>query len=183
MRRRPGVLPVEVTGFIGRQRELARLGGLLTTARLITVTGPGGVGKTRVALRAAAQLTDHFADGTCLVELSGLRDPELLPDTVAACLGLPERDARPRLDVVLEHLYDLQVLLILDTCEHLLDACAMLADVLLRGTAKVTVVATSRQPLDVPGEYTCALAPLPVSGPAGGGDAVELFAERAGGGG
>jgi predicted ATPase/DNA-binding CsgD family transcriptional regulator len=178
MRQRPGVLPVEVTGFIGRQRELARLGSLLTTARLITVTGPGGVGKTRVTLRAAAQLTDHFADGICLVELSGLRDPELLPDTVAACLGLPERDARPRLDVVLEHLYDRQVLVILDTCEHLLDACAMLADVLLRGTAKVTIVATSRQPLDVPGEHTCSIAPLPVSGPAGG-DAIELFTERA----
>jgi predicted ATPase/DNA-binding CsgD family transcriptional regulator len=179
MRQHPGVLPVEVTGFIGRQRELARLGTLLTTARLITVTGPGGVGKTRVTLRAAAQHADHFTDGTCLVELSGLRDPELLPDTVAACLGLPERDARPRLDVVLEHLHDRQVLLILDTCEHLLDACAMLADILLRGTAQVTVVATSRQPLDVPGEHTCAIAPLPVGGPAGGGDATELFAERA----
>jgi non-specific serine/threonine protein kinase len=179
MRQRPGALPVEVTGFIGRQRELARLGSLLTTARLITVTGPGGVGKTRVALRAASQHADRFADGTCLVELSGLRDPELLPDTVAACLGLAERDARPRLDVVLEHLHDRQVLIILDTCEHLLDACAMLADVLLRGTTKITVVATSRQPLDVPGEYTCAIAPLPVSGPAGGGEAVELFAERA----
>ena len=181
-RQRPGELPLEVTGFVGRQRELAELGGLLRSARLVTVTGPGGVGKTRVALRAAAQLSGEFADGACLVELSGLHDPELLPDTIATCLGLPGTEPRSQLDAIIEHLRDQRMLLILDTCEHLVDACAMLADVLLRASV-VTVLATSRQPLAVPGEHTCAIAPLPVpdrrARNAGDGDAVELFAQCA----
>jgi len=181
-RQRPGELPAEVTGFVGRHRELAELAGLLRVARLVTVTGPGGVGKTRVALRAASQLAGGFADGACLVELSGLHDPELLPDTVASCLGLPGAEARSRLDMILDHLRDQRLLLILDTCEHLVDACAMLADVLLRATS-VTVLATSRQPLAVPGEHTCAIPPLPVPDPrardAGDGDAIELFAQCA----
>src|SRR5438477_249614 len=80
--------------------------GLLRSARLVTVTGPGGVGKTRVALRAAAQLSGEFADGTCLVELSGLHDPELLPDTIATCLGLPGTEPRSQLDAIIEHLRD-----------------------------------------------------------------------------
>jgi len=179
---RPGELPVEVTGFVGRRRELAELAGLLRTARLVTVTGPGGVGKTRVALRAAAELAGEFADGTGLVELSGLHDPELLPDIVANCLGLPGTEARSQLDAIIDHLRDQRLLLILDTCEHLIDACAMLADVLLRAT-RVTVLATSRQPLAVPGEHTCVIAPLPVPEPdardTGSGDAVELFAQCA----
>jgi non-specific serine/threonine protein kinase len=181
-RQRPGELPAEVTGFVGRHRELAELAGLLRAARLVTVTGPGGVGKTRVALRVAAQLAGEFADGACLVELSGLHDPELLPDTVASCLGLPGAEARSQLDVILDHLREQRLLLILDTCEHLVDACAMLADVLLRATS-VTVLATSRQPLAVPGEHTCVIPPLPVPGPharnSGAGDAVELFAQCA----
>jgi predicted ATPase/DNA-binding CsgD family transcriptional regulator len=179
-------LPVEVTGFVGRERELASLGQLLGTARLVTVTGTGGVGKTRLALRAAANASRAdgvYADGVYLAELSGLRDPELLPHTVATCLGLPEQDARSRLDAVLDYLRDRDMLLILDTCEHLVDACAMLADVLLRATTSVTVLATSRQPLDVPGEHTMSLEPLPVPDPdsaqAGHGDAVELFVQRA----
>jgi predicted ATPase/DNA-binding CsgD family transcriptional regulator len=184
-RSRVGGLPVEVTGFVGRERELASLAGLLSTARLVTVTGPGGVGKTRVALRAAGQA--QFSDGVYLAELSGLRDPELLPHTVATCLGLPEQDARSPIDAVLDHLRDRELLLVLDTCEHLVDACAMLADVLLRATTSVTVLATSRQPLDVPGEHTMSLDPLPVPDPdsdleleqAGHGDAVELFVQRA----
>jgi len=181
-RQRPGELPAEVTGFVGRHRELAELAGLLRAARLVTVTGPGGVGKTRVALRVAAQLAGEFADGACLVELSGLHDPELLPDTVASCLGLPGAEARSQLDGILDHVRDQRLLLILDTCEHLVDACAMLADVLLRATS-VTVLATSRQPLAVPGEHTCVIPPLPVPDPrardAGDGDAVELFAQCA----
>jgi non-specific serine/threonine protein kinase len=178
-------LPVEVTGFVGRVQELTELARLLGTARLVTVTGPGGVGKTRVALRTASQA--QYTDGIYLAELSGLRDPELLPHTVATCLGLPEQDARSRLDAVLDYLRDRELLLILDTCEHLVDACAMLADVLLRATTSVTVLATSRQPLDVPGEHTMSLDPLPVPDPdadldfgqAGRGDAVELFVQRA----
>jgi predicted ATPase/DNA-binding CsgD family transcriptional regulator len=191
-RQRPGELPLEVTGFVGRACELAELTGLLRTARLVTVTGPGGVGKTRVALRAVAQLAQdqsaenglasEFPDGVWLVELSGLRDPELLPDTVATGLGLAGNENHSQLDAILDHLRDQRLLLILDTCEHLIDACAMLADILLRATP-VTVLATSRQPLAVPGEHTCAIPPLPVPEPdaagAGAGDAVELFAQCA----
>jgi predicted ATPase len=169
---RSGELPAEVTGFVGRHTELAQLAGLLRTAKLITVTGPGGVGKTRVALRAAGAASE-FADGVHLVELAGLQDPELLPHTIAACLGLPEQHTRTQLDVLLHYLRDRHLLLVLDTCEHMVDACAWLADVLLRQTAQVTILATSRQPLDVPGEHTCPIRPLPVP------DAVELFAQSA----
>jgi predicted ATPase/DNA-binding NarL/FixJ family response regulator len=164
--RRPGELPVEVTAFVGRDAELAVLAGLLGPARLVTLTGPGGVGKTRVALRAAGSAAGRFAHGVCLVELSGLRDQELLPNAVAGCLRLPEADARSQLDTILDHLRERELLLILDTCEHMLDACAMLADVLLRCTIAVTVLATSRQPLDVPGELAQD-------------DAVTLFGLRA----
>lgn len=181
--RRAGELPTELTGFVGRRAELAQLAGLLETARLITVTGPGGVGKTRVSLRAAALAANRYPDdGVCLVELSALRDPELLPHTVATGLGLPQTESQ--LDAVLDYLHDRKLLLILDTCEHLLDACAMLADAILRAAPGVTVLATSRQPLDVPGEHTCPVPPLPVPdqhSPAcdATGDAVELFAQRA----
>jgi predicted ATPase/DNA-binding CsgD family transcriptional regulator len=147
------------------------------------VTGPGGVGKTRVALRSAARLSGGYADGVCLAELAGLHDPELLPHTIATCLGLPEQDARTQLAAVLDYLRDRQLLLILDTCEHLVDACAKLADTVLRETAGVTVLATSRQPLDAAGEHTFPIPPLPVpeadARDTGGGDAVELFAQRA----
>ena len=183
MPRRAGELPAEVTGFVGRAAELAQLTGLMETARLVTVTGTGGVGKTRVALRAAALASGRYPDeGVCLVEMSGLRDPELLPFTVAACLGLSQSDAQ--LDTVLDYLHDRKLLLILDTCEHVLDACATLADALLRAAPGVTVLATSRQPLGVPGEHPRAIQPLPVDGadsPGGdsGGDAVELLAQRA----
>jgi predicted ATPase/DNA-binding CsgD family transcriptional regulator len=183
-RRHRGQLPAEVTGFVGRGSELSWLATLLDGARLITVVGPGGVGKTRVALRAAARAADDFPDGVRLVELSGLRDPALLPNAVASCLGLVEQDDRPQLAAVLDHLRTRRLLLILDTCEHLVDACALLAEAVLRQTAAVTVLATSRQPLDVPGEHTFRLQPLPVPGleeeaTAAAGDAVELFAQRA----
>src|SRR5271154_2468919 len=168
-----GELPVEVTGFVGRQHELTQLYGLLRAARLITVTGPGGVGKTRIALRAAAQSADLYADGVHLVALSGLSDPELLPNTVATSLGLPEQEGRSRLDAIIDFLRARQLLLILDTCEHLPDACAMLADVLLRATQGISLLATSRQPLDVPGEHACTIAPMLEA------DAIELFAQRA----
>ncbi len=180
------LLPAEVTGFVGRENELAWLGTLLGSARLVTVVGPGGVGKTRVALRAAARAAGQHPDGIRLAELSGLRDPELLPNAVASCLGLQEQDDRPRLAAVLDHLRTRRLLLILDTCEHLVDACALLAESVLRQTAGVTLLTTSRQPLDVPGEHTFRLQPLPVPSPeeaaaaaAESGDAVELFAQRA----
>jgi non-specific serine/threonine protein kinase len=176
VRRGIGELPREVTGFIGREAELAQLGAALATQRCITVIGPGGVGKTRLALRAAAQSGDRVALPACLVELSAVRDPELLPSTLAACLGLTGQPGPSQLDAVLDYLRAHPVLVVLDTCEHLVDACAELVDILLRETDDVRVLATSRQPLDVPGEHTFPVAPLGVTN---GGDAVALFEQRA----
>jgi predicted ATPase/DNA-binding CsgD family transcriptional regulator len=155
-------LPAETTGFVGREAELARLGTLLEQARLITVTGPGGVGKTRLALRAAAAAAPAFADGVCLVELSGLHEPGLLVPTVARALGLPEQAHGSDLDAVLAHLRGHHLLLILDTCEHLIDACAMFAETVIARAPRVTMLATSREPLDVIGENSCPVAPLPI---------------------
>ncbi|MBB6438193.1 ATP-binding protein [Streptomyces candidus] len=171
--RRTGTLPVEVTGFVGRVSELDHVRGLLRRSRLATLTGPGGVGKSRLALRTALSLKGEYEDGVVLVEFSALHDPELLPGAVASALGVPEQSGRMMLDVVVEHLSDRRVLLVLDTCEHLLDACALLADLLLREAPGVTVLATSRQPLDVPGEHTLLVPPL------GDDDAIDLFAQRA----
>lgn len=196
MRLAAGYLPAEATGFVGRGEELAGIGQLLTAARLLTVIGPGGVGKTRLALRAAARAADGHPDGVHHVELSGLRDPELLPDAVAAALGLSRQDGGGALGQVLGYLRTRQVLLVLDTCEHIVEACAVFAGAILREAPQVTVLATSRQPLDVPGEHTYPVLPLPVpeaeevpgqpfatvpvpESVAGAGDATELFAQRA----
>ena len=174
-------LPADVSGFVGRSGELGRLAGLLGSERLVTVAGPGGVGKTRLALRAAADAAP--ADGSCLVELSGLTVPELLPDTVALRLGLQRGGEASRLEAVLGELRDRKLLLILDTCEHLTAACADFVKRVLRDTSDVKILATSRQPLHVPGEEVLRLGPLPVpsadAADAGAGDAVELFAQRA----
>ena len=182
-------LPADVSGFVGRGGELSRLADLLDGGRLVTVAGPGGVGKTRLAVRAAA--SGAYADLNSLVELSGLTDPELLPDTVAQRLGyqrlgLLRADADSRLDALLDELRGRKLLLILDTCEHLTAACAKFVKTVLRETRDIKVLATSRQPLHVPGEEVLRLGPLPVPGTgsdattdAGAGDAVELFAQRA----
>ncbi|HEY1700106.1 MAG TPA: LuxR family transcriptional regulator [Trebonia sp.] len=180
-----------LTDFIGRKPELAALASLLGNSRLVTVAGPGGVGKTRVALVAAAAAIEAYADGVWIVELSGLRDPELLPNTVASVLRLPEGAPQSQLATVLEYLRDQTMLLIFDTCEHLIDACASLAEQVLQAAPGVTILATSRQPLDAPGEHVYVVPPLPVPDPEdeappppglpgdGAGDAVELFALRA----
>ena len=178
----PGTLPLQATGLVGRQAEIAQVSAALMESRLVTVVGTGGVGKTRVAVRVAAQTTGRYPDGVHLVELSAVRDPELLASTVAASLGLPAEDARPQLAAVLDYLRERALLLILDTCEHLVDACAMLAAEVLREAPAVTVLATSRQPLGVRAESTFQLRPLPV--PAvddemSDSDAVALFAQRA----
>jgi non-specific serine/threonine protein kinase len=181
--RQHGQLPVETTGFIGREAELARLSALLEQARLITVTGPGGVGKSRLALRAAAAAAAGFADGVCLVELSALREPGLLVHTVAGALGLPEQSHGSHLEAVLADLSDRHLLLVLDTCEHLIDACAMFAEAVVARAPRVTLLATSREPLDVSGENACPVGPLPVprqpDEDAIEGSAVELFLQRA----
>ncbi|MEU6661079.1 LuxR C-terminal-related transcriptional regulator [Streptomyces sp. NPDC046821] len=171
--RRGGQLPADVTTFVGRAEELAQVRGAFEQSRLVTLVGPGGVGKSRTALRAAAGLGERFPDGIWLVELSALRDPELIPATLAAVLELPDQAGMEPLDAIVAHLQGRRLLIVLDTCEHLVDACAMLADILLREAGGVSVLATSRQPLDVPGEHCCAVAPLPPD------DAMELFVQRA----
>ena len=178
--RRAGDLPAEVTGFVGRADQLAGLHEMLSSSRMVTLTGTGGVGKTRIALRALPELRERYPDGIFLVELSALKDPELLARTVCAVLGLPEQSTRTSLDVLTEHVAGRAALIVLDTCEHLVDACAMLTGLLLRDCPLVSVLATSRQPLDVPGEHILVVPPLPVE-PEGadGTGAVALFAQRA----
>ncbi|MGA4843844.1 ATP-binding protein [Streptomyces sp. G45] len=171
--RRGGQLPVERTSFVGRVREVAQVRAALEEAPLVTLVGPGGVGKSRTALHAAGGLGERFADGVWLAELSGLGDPELVPATLAAVLELPEQPGMEPLDAVVAHLRGRRLLIVLDTCEHLVDACALLCDVLLREAPGVCVLATSRQPLDVPGERCLPVAPLD------GEDALELFVQRA----
>jgi non-specific serine/threonine protein kinase len=170
--RRLGLLPAEATGLVGREGELADLDSLLGTARLVTVAGPAGVGKTRLALRAAADAAGRYPDGVWLIDLGLIGDPGLVPGVVAAAFGV--RDGEAGWPSVLGHLRRSELLLVLDTCEHLVDACGEFADTVLRGAPGVTIIATSRQPLDVPGEHAFPLLPLPAPGAA-----VELFAQRA----
>jgi predicted ATPase/DNA-binding CsgD family transcriptional regulator len=169
--RRSGPLPAEATTLVGRASELAGLTALVSTARMVTVVGPAGVGKTRVSLRAAAMAAARFPDGVLLADLAPAREPGQLTDAVAAALGLP---AGADIGAVTARLGDRKLLLILDTCEHLVDACATFADTVLRACPAVTMLATSRQPLDAQGEHSFPILPLAPEG-----DAVELFAQRA----
>ncbi|MFJ8045859.1 ATP-binding protein [Kitasatospora sp. NPDC096147] len=180
-------LPAELTSFVGREAELAELAELLTHARLVTVTGPGGVGKTRLALRAAAAASHRYADGVRLVELAGVRGPQLLGHAVLEALRLPDSTTRAPEDVLAEELADRELLLVLDGCEHLVEACAALTDRLLRAAPGLRVLATGREVLGVAGERLHPLAPLPVldgrdghEGPGRLPAAVRLFADRAG---
>jgi len=177
-------LPVELTSFIGRRAELAELNTLLTTSRLVTVAGIGGVGKTRLALRAAADAVRDFPDGVRLVELGELRDGSLLVDVVAAGLGLRDQSARPLHEVLVEYLLSRRLLLVLDNCEQVVDAAADLAEALLRACPDLRILATSREGLGVGGESVMRISPLAFPDPdAEAGlpdyDAVALFAERA----
>jgi predicted ATPase/DNA-binding CsgD family transcriptional regulator len=178
-----GRFPLAANDFIGRAAELRRVETLLRGNRLVTLVGPGGVGKTRVARRAMEQAADGYRDGVVFVPLSALLDPELLPHTVARRLGLPEQSRGSQLDAVLTHLRDQNMLLVLDTCEHIIDGCALFAEAIITETRDVTVLATSREPLDVTGESCYILPRLGLPGddtPAGGTtDAIELFALRA----
>ena len=180
--RSPGTLPSQMSGFVGREAELSRVRDLLRGARLVTITGTGGVGKTRLALRAAVDAAG-FPDGVHLIELSAVRDPGLLTHALAAGLAVPESGQGSQLDELLGFLGERKLLLILDTCEHLVDECAALSDTLLRHAQGVTILATSRQPLDAAGEATFQLQPFPVPDPAYGevakAAAVQLFAQRA----
>jgi predicted ATPase len=185
--RLPGNLPLELTGFIGRRAELAEVERLLSTSRLVTVTGIGGVGKTRLALRAAAEKQKDFRDRAWMIELGELRDPSLVENVVAAGLGLRDQSGRSLRDVVVEFLRSRTLLLILDNCEQVVDEAAKLAEVLLRACPEVHILATGRERLGVGGEAVLRLCPLavpdedrePTLPRVPSYDAVALFAERA----
>lgn len=169
----PPGLPLPLTRLVGRDDELAAIEKALAGARLLTLTGTGGVGKTRLALAAAADRAGDYADGACFVELAPLADPELLPQQVLTALGLREETGQSPAATLTAHLRARHVLLVLDNCEHLVAAAATLAESVLRACPRVTVLATSREPLGVPGEATWR---VPSLSPAG---AMALFAERA----
>jgi predicted ATPase/DNA-binding CsgD family transcriptional regulator len=180
--RRRGNLPAEVTSFIGRRGELSQVREALERYRLVTLRGVGGVGKTRLALHLAADLQRSFADGVWLAELSALRNAELLARTVAASLGLPDQAAGDPVDLLADYLAERHLLLILDTCEHLVFACAELAEALLLAAPRLRILATSREPLGVKGEQAQLISPLEVPDSdeaAAGSDSVTLFADRA----
>ncbi|WP_158847831.1 ATP-binding protein [Saccharothrix deserti] len=168
-----------MTSFIGRHQEIAAAKGLLSASRVLTLTGTGGVGKTRLALQIAASLRRAFHDGVWLVELAHLTDAGMLPRTVAGTVGLRDESPSPTARLA-EHLSDKQLLLVLDNCEHLPDACAYLLDTILPVAPSVKVLNTSRQRLGVDGEQLMNVDPLPVT-PEGGSrqEAVQLFVERA----
>ncbi|MFE7126773.1 ATP-binding protein [Streptomyces sp. NPDC057617] len=169
----PGNLPAELNRFVGREEELSGLAQHLDRSRLVTVVGVGGVGKTRLALRAAEGLKKRYCDGVRLAELGALRDPELLEHSLAEALGLTDQSGRPPRRVLIEHLAGRRVLLVLDGVEQLVDACAELVRELLRRAPELRVLATGRRPLRIDGELVFALAPMPEP------DAVLLFTDRA----
>jgi non-specific serine/threonine protein kinase len=176
-------LPAEVTRFIGRRRELPAVADAIERHRLVTLRGAGGVGKTRLALRAAADLRDSFTDGCWLVQLSPLQAPGLLARTVSEALGLPDEAAGDAPRLLAQNLAEREMLLVLDTCEHLTDACAELAALLLPAAPGLRILATSRSPLGLPDEHTVLITPLDLpaadDATAAHSDAVTLFVDRA----
>ncbi|MDL4821114.1 ATP-binding protein [Actinomadura opuntiae] len=180
-------LPAELTSFIGRRREYVELRRLLGEARLITLTGPAGIGKTRLATRVAARIGHAFAQRVVFVDLAGLRDPNRLPDQVAKRLNLQNMTGRPICDVVLDYLQDRQVLLVLDNCEHMMPDCSVFVGLLLAQCPKTRILATSRQSLAVAGERVLPVAPLPLPDAREHAeqheleqyDGIRLFVERA----
>ncbi|MGC5039141.1 BTAD domain-containing putative transcriptional regulator [Streptomyces sp. DT190] len=153
-------LPVEMTTFVGREAELAEVRRLLGAARLVTLTGVGGVGKTRLALRVAADVAPSFADGVRLADLAPLSDPDLLDRAVSEALGLRDQSARPAADAIVSHLRDRRLLLVLDNCEHLVEHVAALVLRLARAAPGLRVLATSRQRLGAPGEHVLTVPSL-----------------------
>jgi predicted ATPase len=183
----PNNLPLQLTSFIGREKELAEIKSLVDHNRLVTLTGSGGVGKTRHCLQVAAEVLDDFADGAWLVELASVSDPALVSTTVAAALGVREVQERPLVAALEDHLRNKSLLLLLDDCEHMLDTCAQLVDDLLHACPHLKVLVSSREALAIDGEVafrvTSLSLPDPLHLPAletlPQFDSVRLFIERA----
>ena len=180
-------LPSQATSFVGRAAELAELRSLVSGgSRLITIVGPGGIGKSRLALQVAADALDGAGDGAWLVELAPVADPELVARTVAAVLGVHEEPGRPMLDTLVDTVGDRYLLVILDNAEHVLGAAAKLADAVMRSCPRACLLVTSREPLGTSGEHVFRVPSLPVPpadlaapGPLAGFESVQLFAEHA----
>jgi predicted ATPase/class 3 adenylate cyclase/DNA-binding CsgD family transcriptional regulator len=185
LERLPNNLPVQMTSFIGRTGELSETADLLAEHRMLTLTGSGGCGKTRLAVQLAAEVLDRFPGGVWLADLSPIADPELAGKAVAAAVGCPEVPGQTPTEITVEWLRDAEALVVIDNCEHLLDAAVDVAEALLAGCPGVRLLATSREPLGAAGETTYRVPSLPV--PNGNGDAatdadcdsVRLFADRA----
>ena len=181
----PHNLPAQVSAFVGREAELTEVRRLITAFRLVTLTGSGGVGKTRLGLQAAAGLVDASGDGVWFADLAPLHDPDLVAGIVASVLGIPEDPDRSTVSTLVEAVGERNMLVLLDNCEHVIDACAKLADTLLRDCPNIRLLATSREPLDIEGEHVHRVPSLDT--PADDDDAetirsaeaVRLFADRA----
>ena len=195
----PNNLPVQLTSFIGREREIEEVKRLLSSVRLVTLVGPGGSGKTRLALQVAAELLEAYPDGAWLVDLAATTDESVIPQTVASILGVRgtapgamgprgvegEEQGRSVIDKVLDRLRSGKALVILDNCEHLVAECAALAEEILRSCPQITMFATSREPLRIPGEARWRIPPLTTpdtyddAEQIGAFEAVRLFVDRA----
>jgi predicted ATPase/class 3 adenylate cyclase len=178
-------LPFQATSFIGRERELADVKKLLGAARLVTLVGMGGLGKTRLSLQTAAEEIHRFADGVWFVDLAPIKDPALIVSETAKVLGVREEPDRPMLQTLCAHLKNQRALLILDNCEHLIQASAQMAGAILKTAPHVRILASSREPLRTPGEQCYPVLPLPLPARGDGiealsrSTAVRLFVERA----
>jgi len=183
----PNNLPRQLTSFVGRERELSDIKNLLPRAPLLTLTGAGGSGKSRLALQVAVEVMDQYSAGAWFVQLAPLLEPALVPQAVASTLAIPEQRGRPLVDVLLGHLRHKTLLLMLDNAEHLLSACVDLVDALLRGCVGLQILVTSREPLRIEGERNYPVPPLSVPAPEtlvpiatlAQSEAVQLFVDRA----
>jgi predicted ATPase/class 3 adenylate cyclase len=183
----PNNLPAQLTSFVGRKKELEEVSRLLQNTHLLTLIGPGGTGKTRLSIQAASEMLDRYPDGVWLVELAPITEPALVPRTTAIAIGLRDEPQRPVIDTLYDFLREKKMLIILDNCEHLVGACAQMADGILHAAPHVRILASSREALGIPGEVTYRvpslglpdIAHIPTIESLSQFDAVKLFIDRA----
>jgi predicted ATPase/class 3 adenylate cyclase len=171
----PNNLPVQLTSFVGRVKELEEIQNFISSSRLLSLVGPGGTGKTRLSLQTAANVLESFSDGAWLVELAAVSDPTMVPQSIAAALNLREKPGKSLLDLTTEYLAQHKLLLILDNCEHLIEACAQVVDHMLHNCPRLTVLVSSRESLGVAGEVTYRVPPLKLPERQARPDVKELY--------